>query len=93
MILRANQVKSEKNNMLRSIQCFIFQIGRPADRSGKRLLFLEKSVKGLFTQCCVSGSGIRCLFTFGSGIPIRSRFIPDPGSRIPDSKPIFVRAF
>ncbi len=29
-------------------------------------------------QCCRSGSGIRCLF--------------DPGSRIPDSKPIFLRA-
>jgi hypothetical protein len=53
-------------------------------------------------QCCGSGSGIRCLFSPGSGI--RNRFfpapvsrhpylgsrIPDPGSRIPDPKPIFL---
>jgi hypothetical protein len=30
-----------------------------------------------FMQCCESGSGIR------------NRFFPDPGSRIPDPKPIF----
>jgi hypothetical protein len=39
-------------------------------------------------QCC--GSGIRVLFYPGSGI--RNRFFPDPGSRIPDPKPVFLRA-
>jgi hypothetical protein len=34
------------------------------------------------------GSG--AFFTPGSGI--RNGFFPDPGSRIPDPKPIFVRA-
>jgi hypothetical protein len=31
------------------------------------------------TQCCGSGSGIRCFFTLW----IRDAFFPDPGSRIP----------
>ncbi len=53
-------------------------------------------------QCCGSGSGIRCLFDPWIRDPIsgirnmffldpRSR-ISDPGSRIPDPKPIFLRA-
>ncbi len=43
------------------------------------------------SQCCGSGSGIRCLFlTPGSGI--RNRFIPYPGSRNPDPKLILLRA-
>ncbi len=37
------------------------------------------------------GSGIGCFLTPGSGI--RNRFFPDPGSRIPDPKTIFLRAF
>ncbi len=37
------------------------------------------------------GSGIGCFLTSGSGI--RNRFFPDPGSRIPDPKTIFLRAF
>ncbi len=36
------------------------------------------------------GSGIGCFLTPGSGI--RNRFFPDPGSRIPDPKTIFLRA-
>jgi hypothetical protein len=40
-------------------------------------------------QCCGSGSG--AFLTPGSGI--RNRFFLDPGSRIPDPKPIFLRAF
>jgi hypothetical protein len=35
------------------------------------------------------GSGIGAFLTPGSGI--RNRFIPDPGSRIPDPKLIFLR--
>jgi hypothetical protein len=49
-----------------------------------------------YRQCCGSGSGIRCLFDpwildLGSGIGFF--WIPDPGSRIPDPKPIFLRAY
>ncbi len=40
-----------------------------------------------YRQCC--GSGIQCFLTPGSGI--RNRFFPDPGSRIPDPKPILLR--
>jgi hypothetical protein len=42
------------------------------------------------------GSGIGCFLISGSGIRdlgSRIRFFPDPGSRIPDSKTIFLRAF
>ncbi len=43
-------------------------------------------------QCCGSGSGIRCLFDPW----IRDRFfldrVPEPGSRIPDPKQVFLRA-
>jgi hypothetical protein len=40
-------------------------------------------------QCCGSGSGIRnpgsgAVLTHGPGSGIRNRFIPNPGSRIPD---------
>ncbi len=42
----------------------------------------------VFFQCCGSGSG--AFLTPGSGI--RNRFFPDPGSRIPDPKTIFLRA-
>ncbi len=47
-------------------------------------------------QCCGSGSGIRCLYDpwlrdQGSGIGFFR--ILDPGSRIPDAKPIFLRAW
>jgi hypothetical protein len=46
-------------------------------------------------ECSVAdpdpGSGIGCFLTPGSGI--RNRFFPDPGSRIPDAKTIFLRAF
>jgi hypothetical protein len=39
---------------------------------------------GTSAQCCGSGSVIRYLFDPG----IRNTFFPDPGSRIPDPKPI-----
>jgi hypothetical protein len=47
-------------------------------------------------QCCGSGSVIRCLYDpwlrdQGSGIGFFR--ILDPGSRIPDAKPIFLRAW
>ncbi len=41
------------------------------------------------TQCWGSGSGIRCLFDPW----IRNGFFPDPRSRIPDPKPIFLRGY
>jgi hypothetical protein len=41
-------------------------------------------------QCADPGSG--AFLTPGPGSGIRSRFFPDPGSRIPDPKPIFLRA-
>jgi hypothetical protein len=32
------------------------------------------------TQCCRSGSGIRCLFDLDPGSGIQNRFFPDPGT-------------
>ncbi len=49
-------------------------------------------------SCLVSSSvadpdpGSGAFLTPGSGSGIRNRFFPDPGSRIPDPKPIFSRA-
>jgi hypothetical protein len=48
-----------------------------------------ESVKGLIGSVADPGSGIRCLFDPW----IRDRFFPDPGSRIPDPKPIYLRAY
>ncbi len=50
----------------------------------------DHQVSTTYNQCCGSGSGIRCLFD--PWTRIRNRFFPDPGSRIPDPKPILLRA-
>jgi hypothetical protein len=42
-------------------------------------------------QCCGSGSGIRCFFDPWIRDPEYD--FPDPGSRIPYPKPIFLRAW
>ncbi len=58
-------------------------------RTGYSLGSTNREVLLSRDQCC--GSGVPCLFDPGSGI--RNRFfgsrISDPGSRIPDPKPIF----
>ncbi len=63
-----------------------FVSGRPLPLQKFKVL---KSFFVCWGQCCGSGSG--AFFTPGS----RSRigFFPDPGSRIPDPKPIYLRSF
>jgi hypothetical protein len=63
-----------------------------------RLTLLWNCGEKTIDQCCGSGSGIRDWVLFdpwirdpGSGIGFFR--IPDPGSRIPDPKTIFLRAF
>jgi hypothetical protein len=57
---------------------------------GEELDMLE-DIPPSVKQCCGSGPGSGAFLTPGSGI--RNRFFPDPGSRIPDPKPIFLRAW
>ncbi len=56
------------------------------------ILFCEigtVSVVGLVTSVAVPDPGSGAFLTPGPGSGIRNRFFPDPGSRIPDPKPIF----
>ncbi len=82
---------SSNNNHLASTATFLRDLDTRLDSLEKEAV--EQLIQQLqevpctmlcYSQCCGSGSGIRCLFDRGSGIRNRFFLIPNFGSRIPN---------